>query len=268
MTRHGVPWEMVDTPNRPFDEDVWELYDHADDWSQARDLAEQHPERLRELAGAVPARGREAQRPPPRRPGHRAGEPGGGRPARPAPGPRARCPSGRGSAGSPRRRRPTSRTAPTSSPPTSRWSPAPTAWWSRRAAASVAGRSTPSHGVPHYAYNFVGRDLTVVRGAAADEAGSARPGRPVRLRRRASRQWRRGDDRGRREGGRLRADPGHHGVLLLLRRDVQHRGGPGHPRRRRLPARAQPVRGRSSTGCGSTSTTWPTRAATRSAHAP
>ena len=29
VTRHGVPWEMVDTPKRPFDEDVWELYDHA-----------------------------------------------------------------------------------------------------------------------------------------------------------------------------------------------------------------------------------------------
>ena len=26
MTRHGIPWEMVDTPKRPFDEDVWELY--------------------------------------------------------------------------------------------------------------------------------------------------------------------------------------------------------------------------------------------------
>jgi arylsulfatase len=49
VTRHGVPWEMVDTPKRPFDEDVWELYDHADDWSQARDLAERHPERLEEL---------------------------------------------------------------------------------------------------------------------------------------------------------------------------------------------------------------------------
>jgi len=49
VTRHGVPWEMVDTPERPFDEDVWELYDHADDWSQAHDLAEKEPERLREL---------------------------------------------------------------------------------------------------------------------------------------------------------------------------------------------------------------------------
>jgi arylsulfatase len=49
VTRHGIPWEMVDTPKRPFDEDVWELYDHAEDWSQAHDLAEKHPERLRAL---------------------------------------------------------------------------------------------------------------------------------------------------------------------------------------------------------------------------
>jgi arylsulfatase len=47
-TRHGVPWEMVDA-SRPFEDDVWELYDLETDWSQARDLAEQHPERLRAL---------------------------------------------------------------------------------------------------------------------------------------------------------------------------------------------------------------------------
>lgn len=50
VTRHGVPWEMVSTPKRPFEEDVWELYDHtAGDWSQARDVAAEHPEKLREL---------------------------------------------------------------------------------------------------------------------------------------------------------------------------------------------------------------------------
>lgn len=47
-TRHGVPWEMVDA-SRPFEDDVWELYDLETDWSQARDLAAQHPERLRAL---------------------------------------------------------------------------------------------------------------------------------------------------------------------------------------------------------------------------
>ena len=43
-------------------------------------------------------------------------------------------------------------------------------------------------GVPHYAYNYVGRDLTVVRGGRADGAGPARPGRPLRVRRRSARQ--------------------------------------------------------------------------------
>jgi hypothetical protein len=49
VTRHSVPWEMVDTGHRPFEDDVWELYDHSQDWSQARDLADQHPDRLRSL---------------------------------------------------------------------------------------------------------------------------------------------------------------------------------------------------------------------------
>lgn len=50
VTRHGIPWEMVDTPDRPFEDDVWELYDHTSgDWSQARDVAAEHPEKLREL---------------------------------------------------------------------------------------------------------------------------------------------------------------------------------------------------------------------------
>jgi arylsulfatase A-like enzyme len=50
-TRHGTPWEMVDAGDRPFGEDVWELYDLDADWSQSRDLAREHPERLRELQG-------------------------------------------------------------------------------------------------------------------------------------------------------------------------------------------------------------------------
>ena len=49
VTRHGTPWEMVGAGNRPFDQDVWELYDLDADWSQAHDLAAEHPERLREL---------------------------------------------------------------------------------------------------------------------------------------------------------------------------------------------------------------------------
>lgn len=49
VTRHGTPWEMVDQGDRGFDDDVWELYDLTTDWAQARDLAAEHPERLREL---------------------------------------------------------------------------------------------------------------------------------------------------------------------------------------------------------------------------
>jgi arylsulfatase A-like enzyme len=46
VTRHSVPWVMGELP--PIDEDVWELYG-PDDWTQARDLANQMPDKLREL---------------------------------------------------------------------------------------------------------------------------------------------------------------------------------------------------------------------------
>lgn len=46
--RHGVAWEMVHS-GRPFEDDVWQLYDTTRDWSQARDVADQHPERLARL---------------------------------------------------------------------------------------------------------------------------------------------------------------------------------------------------------------------------
>lgn len=45
VTKHRTPW-LVDAP--PFDEDVWELYG-PDDWTQARDLAKENPEKLAEL---------------------------------------------------------------------------------------------------------------------------------------------------------------------------------------------------------------------------
>jgi arylsulfatase len=49
VTRHGnVPWKMVG-PQAPLEEDVWELYDTTKDWSQAHDLAKQHPDKLVEL---------------------------------------------------------------------------------------------------------------------------------------------------------------------------------------------------------------------------
>jgi arylsulfatase A-like enzyme len=48
VTRHSTPW--VATAKLPaFDDDVWELYDGSSDWTQARDLAKEVPEKLREL---------------------------------------------------------------------------------------------------------------------------------------------------------------------------------------------------------------------------
>ena len=47
VTRHSTPW--VTAPMPSFDHDLWELYDTNTDWSQARDLAQQMPERLAEL---------------------------------------------------------------------------------------------------------------------------------------------------------------------------------------------------------------------------
>ncbi len=47
VTRHSTPWIMGELP--PFQDDVWELYDTTSDWSQARDLAAEMPEKLAEL---------------------------------------------------------------------------------------------------------------------------------------------------------------------------------------------------------------------------
>jgi len=47
-TRHSIPWLMV--PQLPaFDQDRWELYHVAEDFSQATDLSAAHPEKLAEL---------------------------------------------------------------------------------------------------------------------------------------------------------------------------------------------------------------------------
>ncbi len=46
-TRHSIPWLMTKAP--PFDQDRWELYDVAHDFSQAKDLAAKNPEKLKEL---------------------------------------------------------------------------------------------------------------------------------------------------------------------------------------------------------------------------
>jgi arylsulfatase len=48
VTRHSTPWLMAaELP--PFADDTWELYDTNTDWSQARDLAFEMPDKLAEL---------------------------------------------------------------------------------------------------------------------------------------------------------------------------------------------------------------------------
>jgi arylsulfatase len=46
-TRHSIPWLMVPLP--PVKDDVWELYNVAEDFSQADNLAEENPTKLKEL---------------------------------------------------------------------------------------------------------------------------------------------------------------------------------------------------------------------------
>ncbi len=49
VTKHKTPWMIVDPDMGPFDSDVWELYDGSNDFSQARNLAADHPAKLAEL---------------------------------------------------------------------------------------------------------------------------------------------------------------------------------------------------------------------------
>jgi arylsulfatase len=48
-TKHLTPWLMVGQDRVPLDDDVWELYDTSTDWTQSRNLAAEHPEKLAEL---------------------------------------------------------------------------------------------------------------------------------------------------------------------------------------------------------------------------
>ena len=71
VTRHSVPWDFgAELP--ALDDDVWELYDTNTDWSQAHDLAAEHPEKLAGAAAALADRGGQVQRAAARRPAHRA----------------------------------------------------------------------------------------------------------------------------------------------------------------------------------------------------
>ena len=48
VTRHSIPWDFgAELP--ALDDDVWELYDTNTDWSQAHDIAAEHPDKLSEL---------------------------------------------------------------------------------------------------------------------------------------------------------------------------------------------------------------------------
>ena len=49
VTKHKTPWLLVGDDTPAFDDDVWELYDTRTDWSQAHDVAAEHPDLLHEL---------------------------------------------------------------------------------------------------------------------------------------------------------------------------------------------------------------------------
>jgi arylsulfatase A-like enzyme len=49
VTKHRTPWLLGAVELPAFDDDVWELYDGSTDYSQAHDLARQHPDQLHEL---------------------------------------------------------------------------------------------------------------------------------------------------------------------------------------------------------------------------
>jgi arylsulfatase len=49
VTRRRIPWETRGEIDHTFDQDIWELYDTTKDWTQAKDLAKQHPGKLAEL---------------------------------------------------------------------------------------------------------------------------------------------------------------------------------------------------------------------------
>ena len=49
VTKHKTPWIMLGAALPAFDDDIWELYDGAVDYSQAHDLAAEQPDRLARL---------------------------------------------------------------------------------------------------------------------------------------------------------------------------------------------------------------------------
>jgi arylsulfatase A-like enzyme len=49
VTRHKTPWLLVGETVPALDDDVWELYDTTNDWSQAKNLAKDMPDKLHAL---------------------------------------------------------------------------------------------------------------------------------------------------------------------------------------------------------------------------
>ncbi len=49
VTKHRTPWQMVGGAVPAFDDDIWELYDGNVDFSQARDLSADQPDKLHDL---------------------------------------------------------------------------------------------------------------------------------------------------------------------------------------------------------------------------
>jgi arylsulfatase A-like enzyme len=49
VTRHKTPWLLIGETVPAFDDDVWELYDTTNDWSQAKNLAKDMPDKLHAL---------------------------------------------------------------------------------------------------------------------------------------------------------------------------------------------------------------------------
>jgi arylsulfatase len=49
VTKHRTPWETTSAKMPAFDDDSWELYDTTKDWSQSKNIAGEHPDKLREL---------------------------------------------------------------------------------------------------------------------------------------------------------------------------------------------------------------------------
>ena len=49
VTKHRTPWAPPTAKLPAFDDDCWELYDTTTDWTQAKDLAREQPDRLHDL---------------------------------------------------------------------------------------------------------------------------------------------------------------------------------------------------------------------------